>query len=60
LLKNRFRINAGIKNLAGIKQIRSGSSELGHNTGDRMLPVHWGRTYFVSVTGNIGWSDREK
>jgi outer membrane receptor for ferrienterochelin and colicins len=60
LLKNRFRINAGIKNLAGITQIRSGSSELGHNTGNRMLPVHWGRTYFVSVTGNIGWSGREK
>ena len=60
LFKNRFRINAGIKNLAGIRQIRSGSSELGHNSGDRMLPVHWGRTYFVTVTGNIGWAGREK
>ena len=60
VFKNRFRINTGIKNLADIRQIRSGSSEPGHNSGDRMLPVHWGRTYFVTLTGNIGWSGREK
>lgn len=56
IFKNKWRINTGIKNLAGIRQIRSGSSELGHNTGDRILPVHWGRTFFVTVTGNIGWT----
>ncbi|MBL7826260.1 MAG: TonB-dependent receptor [Saprospiraceae bacterium] len=50
LFDRRLRLNAGVKNLLGVRQIRSGATELGHNTGDQSVPVHWGRTYFVSLS----------
>lgn len=50
LFKKRIRLNAGVKNLLGTRQIRSGATELGHASGDRSVPVHWGRTYFVSLS----------
>ncbi len=49
LLKNKIRLNIGVKNLLDTRQIRSGASDgVGHLGGD-LRPVHWGRTYFVSA-----------
>lgn len=47
--KRKLRLNTGVKNILGIRQIRSdSSSEIGHSGGDSR-PVHWGRTFFVSA-----------
>ena len=44
-----LRINAGVKNILNVRQIRSGAADVvGHSEGD-FQPVHWGRTYFVTA-----------
>ena len=44
-----LRLNAGVKNILNVRQIRSGAADIvGHSEGDYQ-PVHWGRTYFVTA-----------
>jgi outer membrane receptor for ferrienterochelin and colicins len=53
--KNTIRLNAGVKNILDRRLIQTGTSnEPGHQA-DGTRPVHWGRTYFVSLTTVLGW-----
>ncbi len=50
LFHRKIRLNAGVKNLLGTRQIRAvANAEIGHGSGD-LRPVHWGRTLFISMT----------
>ena len=49
LFDNRLRLNTGVKNLLNVRQIRTGSNEVGHSQSVEQRPVHWGRTYFVNL-----------
>lgn len=49
LFQQRLRLNAGVKNLLGTRQIRASNRiEVGHGSGD-LRPVHWGRTFFIAT-----------
>jgi len=47
--QRKIRLNLGVKNILDTRQIRSGAKEEPGHTGGDLRPVHWGRTFFISV-----------
>ncbi len=49
LFRQRLRLNMGVKNLLGTRQIRASNRiEVGHGSTE-LRPVHWGRTFFIAT-----------
>lgn len=53
--KEKIRLAVGAKNLLDVRQVRAGATnEVGHENAGISQPAHWGRSFFVQASINLG------
>jgi outer membrane receptor for ferrienterochelin and colicin len=50
LLNQKLRLQAGIKNIFDVKQLRANNANGIHIEASNQQNLHWGRTFFAGVT----------